>query len=166
MKSNVLEFIVSACVIILLQSCVSPVVRKYHFPQIGLYMTITFDSDYGYALLSRDSSITTLSEEVDYIRLQPFESTSIGLFSNPEQPDTIFVDNDMENVFINSKKITFIPIQSPDPQFFDKEIVSGGVTTFLPRADFYDIGICDYMDVVYFREAGVGKNYIIVKPYK
>ncbi len=58
-----------------------------------MYMTITFKDGYGYAIFSRDSSVTTISEDVDYIRMRPLEHTSVSLLLNPECTDIVYVND-------------------------------------------------------------------------
>ena len=92
-------------------SCSRPI-NKYYFQQVGLYMTITFEDGYGYAIFSHDGSVTTISEDVDYMRMRPFESTCVSLVLNPKCTDIIYVNDIWEESYINSKEFTFIRIKT------------------------------------------------------
>ena len=144
-------------------SCSRPI-NKYYFQQVGLYMTITFEDGYGYAILSRDGSVTTISEDVDYIRMRPFESTCVSLVLNPKCTDIIYVNDIWEESYINSKEFTFIRIKTDSTFYYRQKIPSGPDANWV-RPEFYAISILDYMDLVVYKETGVNKEYTLAKPY-
>ena len=131
---------------------------------MGLYMTITFEDGYGYAILSRDGSVTTISEDVDYIRMRPFESTCVSLVLNPKCTDIIYVNDIWEESYINSKEFTFIRIKTDSTFYYRQKIPSGPDANWV-RPEFYAISILDYMDLVVYKETGVNKEYTLAEPY-
>lgn len=154
------------CLLVALQSCFGPNYRKYSFPQVELYVTITYDDSYGYAILSRDSCVTTLSSDADYVRIRPFESSYIGLLINPESPDTVYVFKGWEEPFISQKSFSIININPKDTSYFQEKIVSGGVRALFSRPEFFEISISDGMGSVGYFETGENKSYIIAEPCK
>ena len=144
-------------------SCSRPI-NKYYFQQVGLYMTITFEDGYGYAILSRDGSVTTISEDVDYIRMRPFESTCVSLVLNPKCTDIIYVNDIWEESYINSKEFTFIRIKTDSTFYYRQKIPSGPDANWV-RPEFYAISILDNMDLVVYKETGENKEYTLAKPY-
>lgn len=127
-------------------------------------MTITFEDGYGYAILSRDGSVTTISEDVDYIRMRPFESTCVSLVLNPKCTDIIYVNDIWEESYINSKEFTFIRIKTDSTFYYRQKIPSGPDANWV-RPEFYAISILDYMDLVVYKETGVNKEYTLAEPY-
>lgn len=144
-------------------SCSRPI-KKYYFQQVGLYMTITFEDGYGYAIFSHDGSVTTISEDVDYIRMRPFESTCVSLVLNPKCTDIIYVNDIWEESYINSKEYTFIRIKTDSTFYYRQKIPSGPDANWV-RPEFYAISILDYMDLVVYKETGVNKEYTLAEPY-
>ena len=144
-------------------SCSRPI-NNYYFQQVGLYMTITFEDGYGYAILSRDGSVTTISEDVDYIRMRPFESTCVSLVLNPKCTDIIYVNDIWEESYINSKEFTFIRIKTDSTFYYRQKIPSGPDANWV-RPEFYAISILDNKDLVVYKETGENKEYTLAKPY-
>ena len=127
-------------------------------------MTITFEDGYGYAIFSHDGSVTTISEDVDYIRMRPFESTCVSLVLNPKCTDIIYVNDIWEESYINSKEFTFIRIKTDSTFYYRQKIPSGPDANWV-RPEFYAISILDYMDLVVYKETGVNKEYTLAEPY-
>ena len=161
---NVFNVSLLVCLFVMLQSCFGPAFRKYSFPQVGLYMTVMFDDEYGYAIFSRDSCTTALSRDVDYLRLRPFESTYIGLLIKPETPDTFYVVQGFEEPFINQKFFSFVQVNPKDTLYFQELIAPGGGKVFISRPDFFEISISNKMYSVGYFETGENKRYIISDP--
>lgn len=147
-----------------LQGCFRPLIRKYYFPQVEMYMTITFKDGYGYAIFSRDSSVTTISEDVDYIRMRPLEHTSVSLLLNPECTNIVYVNDSWDIAYINSNKLTFIRIVT-DSTFYYSQKFPDGPDADWARPEFYDITILGNMNVVWHKETGENKKYTLAKPY-
>jgi hypothetical protein len=144
-------------------SCSRPI-KKYYFQQVGLYMTITFEDGYGYAIFSRDGNVTTISEDIDYIRMRPFESTCVSLVLNPKCKGIVYVNDSWEESYINSKELTLIRIKT-DSTFYYRQKIPGGPDANWVRPEFYVISILDNMDLVVYKETGENKKYTIAKPY-
>lgn len=127
-------------------------------------MTITFEDGYGYAIFSRDGSVTTISEDFDYIRIRPTESTCVSLVLNPKCTDIVYVNDIWKESYINSKELTFIRIRTDSTFYYRQKIPSGPDANWV-RPEFYSISILDNMDLVVFKEAGEDKKYTLAKPY-
>ena len=147
-----------------LQGCFSPLIRKYYFPQVGMYMTITFKDGYGYAIFSRDSSVTTISEDVDYIRMRPLEQASVSLLLNPECTDIVYVNDSWDIADINSKDLTFIRIGTDSTFYYSQEFPNAPDADWA-RPEYYAITIMGSMNGVVHKETGENKEYTFAKPF-
>ena len=128
-------------------------------------MTITFEDGYGYALLCRDSCALEISENVDYIKMRPFESAYVGLLIKPESPDTVYVVKGFEEPLINQKALSFVRIESEDPLYFDKIKVPGSSIAYFSKPIYFEIAIGDRMDSVVYFETRNGYGGIVAEPY-
>jgi hypothetical protein len=160
-KIGILFFVIPI-VIGLVIAFFRPVIRNYYFPQIGLYMTITFEGKYGYVLLSYDNFVTSISENVDYIRMRPFESAFIGLLLSPKDPKTIYYEG-FEEPYIHSENFTFIRV-SEDSTFFRRQKFDNAPDALWARPEYFHITVGDYMDGVCYKEAGEGNKYLLAEP--
>ena len=113
--------------------CFGPTSRAYYFPQVGLYMTVTFDDGDWYAILSRDSIYTSLSEEVDYVRMHTTSDVGwLDLFINPESPEVIVVDDLWGEPCINMRKFSISMV----PECYDTVYVTHEIVTHEIEQDF------------------------------
>lgn len=158
-------FLILSVITTILGGCFRPIIRKYYFPQVGLYVTITFEDEYGYVILSRDSYVTSITDSTDYIQMRPYESTCISLLLKPECTDTIYVNDSREETYIHQKDFTFIDVDT-DSTFYRRRVVNHGQDADWARPEFFDITILDYMDLVVYKdfsEENEDNDYTIAK---
>ena len=160
---NVFNLSLLVCLSFMLQSCFKPYVREYAFPQVGLYMSIMFEDEYECIALSRDSCLTTISQDADYLRIKPHESTCVELIIKPDC-DTVYVNDSWEEALIHQVKLTFVSVKT-DSTFYEKKVFpGGGQPASWVKPEYYSIVLGEHLSVVY-KEIGEDKTYLVAEPF-
>ena len=166
MKRIILILLSFICPFIMVYSCFfsSSNVKKYFFPQVGLYVTTTFHNGDGFVMLSRDGYVTSLSEEVDYIMADITEVTGFSLILKPDT-DTLFFENSLNDVKrINQKEFVFVPVEYRDSTFYYEKSFPNLVTPAIwVKPDYFTI-IISYMLRLDYKEMGEDKEILHAMP--
>lgn len=163
MKKAVIRVFVGLFIVGLLSVFYVPTRKLYHFPQVGLYVSVSVPGDgYGYVLLSREGYVTELSDSVDYIVGRCLELANINLILKPGLNDTVFLDkSNAYIVSINPQKMIFTDIDNQEAAYFQEKAINGGGSAYFPKTDFFEITVSDYLNRVYYWDGKEDNSYII-----
>lgn len=123
--------------------------KLYYIPQAEMYLKTVkppFDK-YGYVLLSK-SSIISLDDNTDCIRIYKSETSNVSILMDPNNKDKVFLTEWFNSsiykaVSYNIERITF-----NDTTFFQADIF-GGTHSYLLKYPYIDITIDGYLEYVY-----------------